>query len=326
MTNSWLRAGAPPKPRDLLRFGPVIGFVGLFVFFSLATSTFLSAANLRSVLVNHFSILGIASLGMTLVIAAGGIDLSIGTAMDMASLGFIEVLAVGGSTMAALATGVAAALAVGVVNAVLVARLRITPFLATLGTLFIGQSVEQLATGGGQPIYLVAGHPLAIFNAIGTGIVADVPVALWIAAGAIAGFFVLLGWTRLGRRVVVLGAGPGVARYTGLPVRRDTALVFIAAAGICGVAGIVSSATIRSYVPLAGNAYLLDAIGATFIGTTLGRDGRPRIAGTLLGVLLLSIVKNGLLLIGWTFEWQQVGTGILIFLVLAVSFGHRREA
>jgi len=80
---------------------------------------------------------------------------------------------------------------------------------------------------------------------------------------------------------------------------------------------------VRSYVPLSGNAFLLDAIGATFIGTTLSSERRPSVLGTLLGVLLLAVVKNGLLLIGWNFYWQQVGIGLLVFIVLAVSFGTR---
>jgi len=86
------------------------------------------------------------------------------------------------------------------------------------------------------------------------------------------------------------------------------------------------SATVKSYVPLSGNAFLLDAIGATFIGTTLSRERKPSVIGTLLGVLLLAIVKNGLLLVGWNFYWQQVGIGVLVFLVLAASFGLRRAA
>lgn len=81
----------------------------------------------------------------------------------------------------------------------------------------------------------------------------------------------------------------------------------------------------RSYVPMSGNAFLLDAIGATFIGTTISRERRPSILGTLLGVALLAMVKNGLLLIGWNFYWQQVGIGVLVFAVLALSFGLQRR-
>jgi ribose transport system permease protein len=135
----------------------------------------------------------------------------------------------------------------------------------------------------------------------------------------------LFGASIFGRRVLALGVGPAVARYSGLPVRRDVAAVMVNAALLAGVAGIILSSSVRSYAPLSGNAYLLDAIGATFLGTTFSAHGRANVAGTLLGVLLLSIVKNGLLLVGVSFYWQQVGDGALIFLVLALSFRSRRS-
>jgi ribose transport system permease protein len=91
-------------------------------------------------------------------------------------------------------------------------------------------------------------------------------------------------------------------------------------------AGIVVSSTVSAYVPMSGNAFLLNSIGATFIGTTLARSARANIAGTLLGVLFLNVVANGLLLIGWNFYWQQVATGALIFAVLAFSFASRARA
>jgi ribose transport system permease protein len=97
----------------------------------------------------------------------------------------------------------------------------------------------------------------------------------------------------------------------------------VGCAVLCGIAGILLSSTVRSYVPLSGNAFLLDAIGATFIGTTISAERRPSVIGTLLGVALLATVKNGLLLVGWNFYWQQVGVGVLVFLILALSFGLR---
>ena len=86
------------------------------------------------------------------------------------------------------------------------------------------------------------------------------------------------------------------------------------------------SSTVNAYVPMSGNAYLINAIGAVFMGTTLSRAGRPNVPGTLLGVLFINVIANGLLLIGWNFYWQQVATGALILLVLAFSFSSRRLA
>ena len=300
------------------RYGLVAALVILFVVFSLASPTFLTLANLKSVAINHFAILALVSLGMTLVVAAGGIDLSVGTSIDLAALAYIEVLAEGGPPALAVLAGLGGAAAVGVFNGVLIAGLRIPPFLATLGTLFIGQSAQQLFTNGGTPIYLIAGPPRPIFAVVDAA-------RLWLVVGGILATVLLFGASVFGRRVRALGIGPAVASYSGLPIRRDFAWVMIDAALLAGVAGIILSSSVRSYAPLSGNAYLLDAIGATFLGTTFSAHGRANVTGTLLGVLLLSIVKNGLLLVGLSFYWQQVGDGALIFAVLALSFSSRRE-
>jgi ribose transport system permease protein len=270
------------------------------------------------------ALLAIVALGMTFVVASGGIDLSVGTSVDMASMVFIMLMAAGAALGLGLAAGLLAASLVGVVDGLLITRLRISPFLATLGVLFIGQSVQQLSTNGGQPIYLVTSRAAEAFAFIGHGRLLGIPLPLWVVFLAYLTVHLLLNDTPFGRHVRALGAQPGVAWYSGLRTRRDTIAVYALCAFLCGLAGIIVSCTVRSYVPLSGNAFLLDAIGATFIGTTLSAERRPNVAGTLLGVVLLGIVKNGLLLIGWNFYWQQVGTGVLIFLILAVSFATGR--
>ncbi len=302
----------------------LIAFVLVYVFFALSSPTFLTWGNIQNVLVNNVALLAIVALGMTLIISSGGIDLSVGAAVDMSSMVFIMAMGAGFSLGIGLAAGLAAAVGVGAVNALLITQLRISPFLATLGVLFIGQSVQQLATDGGQPIYLVSSDAAQAFAFIGHGKMLGLPLPLWIVGVAYLIVYGLLHHTRFGRYTYALGAQPGVAWYSGLRINRDTAAVFIIGALLSGIAGIILSATVRSYGPLSGNAFLLDAIGATFIGTTISGTHRPSVLGTLLGVLLLGMVRNGLLLLGWNFYWQQVGTGVLIFLVLAASFGTRR--
>jgi ribose transport system permease protein len=306
------------------RFALVGALIAVIVFFAVFAPGFARAGNLADVLLNNFALLAIASLGMTLALSLGAIDLSLGTSIDVASLAFVLLNAHHVGVLPAALGGLAAAFAIGAFNGVLIGRLGIAPFLATLGTLFIGQTVQQLATDGGQPVYLLNMALPPLFSALAHGAVAGLPVPLWIVAALALVVHVTLSRSAFGRAITALGAQPGVARYSGLPVATITAVTFIASALIYGVVGLLLSSTVKAYVPQAGNGYLLNAIGATFIGTTLSPTRRPGVVGTLLGVLLLSLVANGLLLIGWNFYWQQVATGALIFAVLAVSFAQRR--
>lgn len=295
-------------------------FLALLVFFAVNAPGFLSVGNLSSVLLNNFVLLAIVAIGMTLAISAGGIDLSVSVALDLAALTFVVALNAGvGLPLAVLAAMLVGGLT-GVFNAVLISGLRISPFLATLGTLFIGTSVQQLLSEGGQPIYLATDVRPALANVVFLGL----PLPLLIVAILATAYGVVLAKGRIGRQVLAIGEQSEVARYSGVPVPRITAQVFIACALACSVAGILLTSTVNAYVPMSGNAFLINAIGAVFIGTTLNRHGRANVPGTLLGVLFLNITANGLLLIGWNFYWQQVATGALILLVLSFSYLGRR--
>ncbi|WP_251232598.1 ABC transporter permease [Burkholderia mallei] len=302
----------------LSRLAALGALAAVLAFFAVAAPGFATLANVERVLVNNFALLAIAALGMTLALSIGAIDLSLGTAIDVASLAFVCALAHRAGCASAALAGLGAALALGAANALLVTRLGIAPFLATLGTLFIGQTIQQLATDGGQPIYLLSTAPPPAFDALAHGVWLGVAAPLWIVAA-------LAGALHVALECSTLGAQPGVARHSGLRVGALAAGVFVASALVYGVAGLVLSSTVRSYAPQAGNAYLLNAIGATFIGATLSEARRPNVAGTLLGVLLVSFVANGLLLIGWNFYWQQVASGALVFAVLALGSGVGRE-
>lgn len=302
----------------------VLSCLGLFFLFSIVAPAFLSVGNLRNVLVNNVAILGIVAIGMTFVVKSGGIDLSTGVSVDAASFGFAAALTASVAAPLAIAYGLGAALLIGAINVVLIARFRFNPFLSTLALLFIGHSVQRLLTGGGQPLYLGSRAYAETMSAIARSGLLGIPTPVWVLAVVAAGCWLLLHRSRLGREISVVGAAPDTALYSG--IRRAVVLgrVWLLAALLSGIAGILLTATVRSYIPMSGNGYLLDAIGATFIGTTLRRDGRPSVPGTIIGVLLLGMVRNGLLLIGWNFYWQQVGIGVLVLFVLALSQGVRR--
>ncbi|AKF46410.1 ABC transporter permease [Pseudomonas fragariae (ex Marin et al. 2024)] len=305
-------------PRLLPAVLPLLVLI-ILLFFAINAPGFLSWGNLSSLVLNNFVLLAIVAIGMTWAVAAGGIDLSVGTALDFASLGFVVTLNGGHGLGAAVAVAMLAGGIAGAFNAMLIAGLRISPFLATLGTLFIGTSVQQLLSDGGQPIYIAQGA----LPGISAVLILGVPLPLLVVGVLAALYGLILARGRLGREILALGTQPQLAYYSGLPTRRIAMQVFFASALACAVAGILLSSTVNAYVPMSGNAYLINAIGAVFIGTTLSRQGRPNIPGTLLGVLFINVIANGLLLIGWNFYWQQVATGALIFLVLAFSFTSR---
>lgn len=302
------------KPRALLPLTLPLVFVLIVVVFAVQAPGFLSSGNLKSLVLNNFVLLAIVAIGMTYAVAAGGIDLSVGTALDFASFSFVVLLNGGHGWAFAVTGALFAALLVGVVNAGLIAGLRISPFLATLGTLFIGTSVQQLLSDGGQPIYITQG--------VKPELAGFAPLLIVLALALFYGLALARG--RLGRELLAQGTQPLLAYYSGLSVRRIVTVVALATALACGVAGVLLSSTVSAYVPLSGNAFLLNGIGAVFIGTTLSRQGRANIPGTLLGVLFINVIANGLLLIGWNFYWQQVATGVLIFVVLTFSFASRR--
>lgn len=295
--------------------------LGIVLFFSLSAPGFLSVGNLSSLVLNNFVLLAVVAIGMTWAVAAGGIDLSVGTALDFASLGFVVSLNAGLGLGLAILVALAAGAGAGLFNALLIAGLRITPFLATLGTLFIGTSVQQLLSDGGQPIYIAKD----VLPGISSLLLLGIPLPLYLVVALAGGYGLVLARGRLGREIQAVGAQPQLAYYSGLSPRRILARVFVGSALACAVAGILLSSTVNAYVPMSGNAFLINAIGAVFMGTTLSRQGRPNVLGTLLGVLFINVIANGLLLIGWNFYWQQVATGSLIFLVLAASFYRRRS-
>jgi ribose transport system permease protein len=310
----------------LVRYSALLALIAVLAVFSVSIPTFPTPQNLASVLVNNFALLAIVSIGMTLVVAVGGIDLSVGTAVDFSSLAFVFLVLSGHAVWLSALAGLASGLAVGLFNAFLIGRLGITPFLATLGTLFIGHSGQQLLTGGGNPVYLPSSVVPPSFAFLGHGAVFGVPVVLVAVAALGVAVEILLKRSRLGRIILATGVHRSVAWHSGLPTSSVSGFAYALSALVCAVAGLILSATVNVYVPYSGNAFLLNAIGATFIGTTLDANGRPNVPGTLIGVLLLAVVANGLLLSGLNFYWQQVGTGVLIFLVLAASFGKGARA
>jgi inositol transport system permease protein len=293
--------------RNLLhRFGLlfVILLVGLGL--TLATDTFLSVANLTNV-ARQVSINGILAVGVTFVLLTAGVDLSLGSVVALSGVACATFAHPGDhSVIVPIAVGLLTGLTCGLVNGVLVTRGGVAPFIVTLGMMTIARGLALIFSGG-RPVANMSNELTAL-----AGDVFGVPIPVLCFAGVafVAWFF--LRHFRLGRHIYAVGGNENAARAAGVPVER----VKLFAYGLCGLltglAGVVLAARITTGQPNAGQAYELDAIAAVVIGGTSLAGGVGTITGTLLGVLLIGVINNGLDLMGVSSYYQAVIKGVII--------------
>lgn len=310
--------------RAALRHSLIIILFGFVIFFWLKTPAFHSPSNLLAIVENS-AVLLIVALAMTLIVASGGIDLSVGVAVDFgAAFAMVALRDYGAPWHVAVLAGFGCAALVGAFNALLIVALGVRPFLATLGTFFIGSSIQRIYTDGGGPIAFRRMEQG--FRDLAAGNLWGVPMEVVIAAAVALAYYLLLERTVHGRRIHAIGLQPRAARLAGIPVGRYVAAAFILAAATCALGGVILAATLRQFTPLAGQSYLLDAIAAVFIGAAIHPRLRPNVPGTIVGVLFLGVVANGLNHLGLDFNLKSAVAGLILVAVLAVAGLRRREA
>jgi inositol transport system permease protein len=297
----------PTLDRNLLhRFGLlfVILLVGLGL--TLTTDTFLSVANLTNV-ARQVSINGILAVGVTFVLLTAGVDLSLGSVVALSGVACATFAHPGDhSVIVPIAVGLLTGAACGLVNGVLVTRGGVAPFIVTLGMMTIARGLALIVSGG-RPVANMSNELTAL-----AGDFLGIPIPVLCFAGvALAAWFFLRNF-RLGRHIYAVGGNEHAARAAGVPVQR----VKLFAYGLCGLltglAGVVLAARITTGQPNAGQAYELDAIAAVVIGGTSLAGGVGTITGTLLGVLLIGVINNGLDLLGVSSYYQAVIKGVII--------------
>lgn len=301
-----------------IRYGFLVILLAFLVFFSLQNPIFLTLGNWGNLLQGS-AVLLIVALAMTLVVTAGGIDLSVGVALDFgAAFALVALKVYGLPWQAAVLAALAGGALIGLLNAVLIIHCRIKPFLATLGTWFIGSSIERIYTEGGGPIayrrMVPQYHDLAVGDLWGIPVPIVIVAALWLA------YYLFFERTIAGKRIHAMGLNAPAALIAGVNVRRTMFWLLIVTSVTCAIGGVVLSANLRQFTPLAGQAYLMDAIAAVFIGTAFHAQGRPNVAGTLIGVLFLGMIANGLNLMGLNFIVKDALSGVILVLALALSF------
>jgi ribose transport system permease protein len=313
-----------PRPSGRARlaraFGPAAGLVAVVVFFALLTGApdrYLSGANLRVVLAQTV-IVGLGAIGMTLVMISGGIDLSVGA--TVALTGVITALALrdGASPAAAAALGVAAGGAVGLVNGLAITRLRIVPFIATLGMLGVARGAAKYFAGeqsvNPPPTWL---NGLAVtFPSRAWMLVAP---GVWITLALAVAMAVVLRRTVFGRRVFAVGSNEAAARACGIAVDRVKVLVYAAGGLFFGLAGVTQMSRLRQGDPTVAVGLELDVIASVVIGGGSLSGGEGSVAGSLIGALIMSLLRNGCQQMGWPTYVQEIIIGVIIVLAVAAD-------
>lgn len=306
------------------RFQSLLVLALMIVAMSLLSDRFLTQANGLNIM-RQISVNVCLSIGMTIVILSGGIDLSVGSVLAFSgavTAGLIKSaiplswlgVELQFTTWGAIVTGLIVGLCLGWFNGQMITRLKIPPFVATLGMLSIARGMTMLWTKGFPITGLGEG-----FAMLGTRSLLGVPTPVWIA-GSLVGVFVLLAKkTRLGRYIYAVGGNEQTARLSGLNVNRVKVIVYTLAGALSAVAGLIMTSRLDSAQPNAGAGYELDSIAAVVIGGTSLSGGRGTILGTVIGCLIIGVLNSGLVLLNVSPFWQQVVKGGVILVAVAID-------
>ncbi|MCS7314140.1 MAG: ABC transporter permease [Bryobacterales bacterium] len=301
------------------RLLPLATLATLFIALSLASPYFLTYTNLTSV-VRQTAVINVMALGMTLIIIAGGIDLSVGAVMAFSGLLGTMALEAGWPIPAGVALALACGLGWGLANGLLITQLKINPFIVTLGTLGIARGVTLIISDG-LPVHRIPKE----FSFIGEGNLLGVPFVLWILVFCAVLTHVLLEHTRMGRYAFAIGSNPEAAWYTGIPVAFHTTAVYAYSGLLCGLAGMIEASRLMTGQPTAGQGYELQVIAAVVIGGGSLRGGEGSVAGTLVGAFIMGLLANGSDLLGISPYLQQAIIGGVIILAVAVDEVRKRR-
>lgn len=300
------------------QFGTLAGLVGLCGILWILTPHFLTFSNLLNV-AQQTSINAIIAVGLTFVIISGGIDLSVGSIVAFSGVVMASLMQRDIPWPVAIMGGLATGLGCGLVNGVLITLGRLPPFIATLGMMSVARGGALLYTNG---------RPISGFGegfrwlATGEVLFVPVPVILMVVVYLVAHF--ILRRTPFGRYVFAIGGNEEAALLSGVKVRFHKAMVYGVGGLLSGLAAALLTARLNSAQPIAGINYELDAIAATVIGGTSLMGGQGSVVGTLIGALIMGVLRNGLNLLGVSSFVQQVVIGAVIILAVLMDMAFKQ--
>ena len=297
------------------KYGTVIGFFALIIIYSsIRPDVFLSWRNIRNIL-EQSSILAVVSVTVTMVMIAGDMDLSVGSIMSLSSVVCADMMSKGIDIVPSILLALLVGLVIGLINGTLVTYGGINAFIATLST---------MTAVGGAALYYTKGATIFqgipdAFLKIGQGYIGPIPIAIMIMLGIVIIGWILLEHTVFGRRLYSIGGNQLASFLAGINVKKTRLIAFLISGFGAAFAGVMLTSRLASAHPLSGSPFMLNSIAAVFLGATTFREGEPNIPGTILGVIFLSVMGNGLNLLRVDSYIQQILTGLIIVLAVLLS-------
>ncbi|RUV98747.1 MULTISPECIES: ABC transporter permease [unclassified Mesorhizobium] len=340
MTDIPAKAAAPSASSGsvlltLMKLRTFIALIAVLVFFSIAAPNFLSAANLI-LMAKHVALNAFLAMGMTFVIITGGIDLSVGSIVGLCGMvagylvlngidlqiGYTVYFNVVEIAFITLVVGIL----IGAVNGLLITRLNVAPFIATLGTLYVARGFALLSSDGRTFPNLVGKPELGTtgFGYLGAGKLLGLPVSIWILVVVALGAAYLARYTPLGRHIFAVGGNERAARISGVRVNMVKMFVYMFSGFCAAIVGLIISSELMASHPATGESFELNAIAAAVLGGTSMSGGRGTIGGTIVGAFVIGILSDGLVMMGVSSFWQMVIKGLVIIVAVVVDQAQRR--
>jgi len=315
----------------ILKLRSVIALLGVFIVFACIAPNFLTVGNMIA-MAKHSAIWAILAMGMTFVIIGGGIDLSVGSIAGLCGMlagGLIVEglrlplfgIAIYFHTPLLILIILLIGILLGALNGLLITRLQVAPFIATLGMLYLARGFALLRSGGMTFPNLVGNPALGTtgFEVLGSGTLGGVPLVVWLAAVIALLSAYVSAKTPFGRHVYAVGGNESAAEISGIRVGRVRTATYMFSGFVAALTGLVLSSQLVASHPATGETYELTAIAAVVLGGTSLSGGRGSVPGSIVGALILGVLNDGLIIVGVSSFWQTAIKGMVIILAVVID-------
>lgn len=303
----------------LMKYVMYLFLILMCIVLTVASDKFLTVTNLMTI-IKQISIQSIVAIGMTMIIISGNIDLSVGSLVALCSVSGAMIMNKGLPMIAAVIASVIIGALVGFITGGVTAKLKLHSFLVTLSLMTALRGLAQTMTNG-RP---VAGLPRA-FGKIASASIGPVPLLVIYMIVLYAIFMYVMKYTAFGRSIYAVGSNQESARLSGINIEMVKTMVFVISGALCGIAGVLLTAKVRSGDPTCANAWEMDTIAGAIIGGTDMNGGEGKLGGTIIGLLFVGILANGMVLLGVSAYMQSVIKGLVIFMAVIINSIQKRS-